>query len=479
MRQAIMTVCAALVLAAAAAAAEGDTIVLKSGRRISATLVVEEGDRVYYETPAGRFSLRRDLVEKIERGASNAAWTPGGGKEELAVTPPRTDPAEGYDDIVAAAVRNGSIDRGYLAKLELEATSGDAAASRRVAVAHHAAAQWELRRGNPELAISHYRRALTFAPESLGILLNAAFLHLYRSEYTPALEYLERARRVGPHDADVAKLLGWAYYGLNRIEQAVQEWKRALALRPDADVEQALAKAQREEEAESEYREGETRHFNLRYHGGATPQLAREILRTLERHFSEMESALRYTPAEPIGVILYTEQAFADITRAPGWVNAVNDGRIRVPVQGLTAVTADLSQTLKHELVHSFIHQKTNGRAPVWLQEGVAQYLEGLRVGSHAQILVSAYDQKVSLPLHAMEAQFLNLPGEVASFAYLWSLGVVEYIVAANGMGDIERLLERIRSEPSAEAAVRSTLRMDYAQLEGEAVRYLRRTYLQ
>ena len=141
-------------------------------------------------------------------------------------------------------------------------------------------------------------------------------------------------------------------------------------------------------------------------------------------------------------------------------------------------MTGDLSQTLKHELVHSFIHQKTNGRAPVWLHEGVAQYLEGLRVGGHAQILVSAYEQKVALPLSVMEAQFLSLPGEVASFAYLWSLGVVEYIVAANGMGDIERLLERIRTEPSTEAAVRATLRMDYAQLEAASARYLRRTYL-
>jgi len=474
MKRVLISVLASLLLAGAAAA--GDTIVLKSGRRISATHVVEEGDRVYYDTPAGRLSLRRDLVEKIERGSS--AWTPEG-RDDLSVAPPRSDPAEGYDDIVAATVRNGSIDRGYIAKLEMEAAAGGAPAGRRVAVAHHAAAQFELRRGSTEQAINHYRRALTYAPEHVGILLSVAYMHLNRSEYTPALEYLERARRSEPQNADVAKLLGWALYGLNRIEQAVQEWKRALRLRPDADVEQALAKALRDEEAESEFREGETRHFNLRYHGGATPQLAREILRALEQHFSAIEGELRYTPPEPIGVILYTEQAFANITRVPGWVNAVNDGRIRVPVQGLTSVTRDLSQTLQHELVHSFIHQKTNGRAPVWLHEGVAQYVEGMRAGGQAHILVSAYDQKVSLPLGLMEAQFLNLPGEVAGYAYVWSLGVVEYIVAANGMGDIERLLDRIRAESSTEAAVRSTLRMDYAQLEAEAVRYLRRTYLQ
>jgi hypothetical protein len=78
-----------------------------------------------------------------------------------------------------------------------------------------------------------------------------------------------------------------------------------------------------------------------------------------------------------------------------------------------------------------------------------------------------------------MEATFMNLPGDVVGYAYAWSLGVVEYIVAANGMGDIERMLDRIRTESSVEAAVQSTLRMNYPQLETETVRYLRRTYLQ
>lgn len=474
----VMIIVVALALLASGAAA-GDTIVLKSGRRISATNVVEDGSRVYFDTPAGRLSLRRDLVERIERGTHRTPIGAAGGREDVAVSPPSVDPAAGYDDIVAATIRDGSIDRGYLSQLEQQASSGGATDGWRVAVAHHAAAQFELRRGAPELALGHYRRALTFAPEHLGVLLNIAYLHLQRSEYTPALEYLERARRVDSQNADVPKLTGWAYYGLNRIEDAVREWKRALALRPDADVELALARALRDEEAESDYREGETRHFNLRYHGGATPQLAREILRALEQHFSAIEGELRFTPAEPIGVILYTEQAFADITRVPGWVGAINDGRIRVPVQGLTSVTGDLSQTLKHELAHSFIHQKTRGRAPVWLHEGVAQWIEGASARPHAHILVTAYDQKVALPLRLMEGSFTNLPSDVASYAYAWSLGVVEYVAATYGSSDVVRLIEGISSESSAEAAVRSVLRFDYAQLEAETVNYLRRNYLQ
>src|SRR5690242_12293849 len=98
-------------------------------------------------------------------------------------------------------------------------------------------------------------------------------------------------------------------------------------------------------------------------------------------HFSAIESEVNFTPPEPIGVVLYTEEAFMDITRAPAWAGALNDGRIRVPVQGLTAVDAELSRSLKHELTHSFVAQKTRGacaaiastcqnRAPTWIQEG-------------------------------------------------------------------------------------------------------------
>ena len=184
------------------------------------------------------------------------------------------------------------------------------------------------------------------------------------------MEYLERARRVAPDDPEIAKLEGWAYYGMVKLDQAVAEWKRALAIAPDPEVQAALAKAERDSREEQNYRENESIHFTLHYDGSAEPELAREILRALEMHFGAIESELSYTPPDSIGVVLYTQQAFADITRAPSWVGALNDGRIRVPVQGLTSLTPDLSRILKHELTHSFVQQKTHSRAPIWLHEG-------------------------------------------------------------------------------------------------------------
>ena len=119
----------------------------------------------------------------------------------------------------------------------------------------------------------------------------------------------------------------------------------------------------------------------------------------LEAHFQQIESELNYSPPDPIGVVLYTQQSFADITRAPGWVGALNDGRIRVPVQGLTGVDSELSRVLRHELTHSFIQQKTHGHAPTWIQEGVAQWMEGKRSDENAAVLVQVYDAGQAAPL--------------------------------------------------------------------------------
>lgn len=458
-------------LALLAPAAVADTIVLKNGRRIRADNVVVEAGQVRLETPAGWMSFPLSLVERIERGTTGTDF----GQAAPNLSAPAISPLADYEDVAAATIRQGSVDREFLARLEQQAQRGNTAAVERVVAAHHAAAQLNLQRGDIEEALAHYRRALTFAPEHTGSLLNAAYLHLRRSEYKAALDYLDRARRVAPDSPDVARLAGWAYYGANDLRKAVAEWRRALALRRDPEVAAALEKAERDLEIESQFRGGESSHFTLRYDGSAAPQLARSILAVLEEHFRAVARALNYTPPEPIGVVLYTGREFADITRAPAWAGAVNDGRLRVPVQGLTSVTPALSRVLRHELVHSFLAQKTGGRCPVWLHEGIAQWLEGERTGPAAAMLVAAAEARGPLPLKALEDSWLQLPAPAAGLAYAWSLAVVEYLAEIHGMRDVERVLDRIAAGAAGEQAVREILRMDYAELEQRTTEFLRR----
>ncbi len=276
-----------------------DTIVLKNGRRIIALSAIEEGDKVKYLTTAGELSLPKSIVDHIERsGGALMAGTPGADAANLTITPPAMESSGTFTEVEHSAVHDGSIDREYIAKLESAARSGGRRANLSAALGHHAAANYELTHGDMEHALIDARTALTYAPEEPVLLMNVGFLLLRRSEFKESLEYLERARRFAPDNADVPKLEGWAYYGLNKLDQAVAEWKHALAMRPDKEVQGALEKALADKNEEESYKENESSHFKLRYSGAAAPALARDVLRTLERHFSEIESELNFTPPE-------------------------------------------------------------------------------------------------------------------------------------------------------------------------------------
>src|ERR1700757_4520121 len=129
----------ALLLVSGRAAA--DTIVLKNGRRIVALSAVEEGDKIRYLTSAGELSLPKSIVDHIEKGglagASGSSLDTAG---NLAIAPPNLRPAGGgIEEGERAAVHDGSVDRGYMGKLESEARSGGPQANFNAALSHHAA----------------------------------------------------------------------------------------------------------------------------------------------------------------------------------------------------------------------------------------------------------------------------------------------------------------------------------------------------
>ncbi len=462
---------------ACAAVADADKIVLKNGRQILAYNVTEDGDKVRYETSAGQLSIPKSIVDHIEKGLLPVADSPAAAAASLSAAPPPMEATANAAEIDQAAIHDGAIDRDYIARMDGEARSGNAKSNEKAALAHHAAAQFELAHGDIEHALNDERSAITFLPDQPVLLMNVAYLYLKKSEFKQSVDYLERAKHVSSENADIYKLEGWAYYGMNRPEQAVAEWKKSLSLKADAETQAALDKALRDKEEEENYKENESAHFQLKYNGAAQPALAREVLRTLEGHYNTIESELNYTPPEPIGVVLYTQQAFADITRAPGWVGALNDGRIRVPVQGLTGVDSELSRVLKHELTHSFIQQKTRGRAPTWIQEGVAQWMEGKRSDGNAAVLLQIYDGGQSAPLGRLEGSWMGLPADVAHYAYAWALANVEYIVQTDGMEDMEQILDRIAAGGTPEDALKEVLHDDYNDLMRDSADYLKKNY--
>ncbi len=420
--------------------------------------------------------------------AMGSAGSPPAGRpgaRDLAVAPPPVRRGlNGYAEIERQVVRDDIIDINKLAEFEAAAKGGSPAAMTRAATAHYAAGNFELKRNNPDQALDQFEAALNFASKDRALqfenLMSIAYVHLVRSEYSTSLEYLDRARKIAPDSAAVEALSGWDYYRLDRLPEAVEAWKRAQRLQPSAEIAEIaaiLARIEKDKDTEAGFREGSTHHFSLHYQGNATPQLAAEILRTLEEHFRSLQTQLRFGPAEPISVVLYTQETFQDVTHAPAWAGALNDGRIRVPVGGLTSVTDELSVVLKHELTHSFVQQKTLGRCPTWLNEGLAQYMSGERSGAAAKLLIATYERGSYITLQHLEGGWTRMPARVASFAYAWGLAATETIIANSGMYGLERFFDHFANETSVEPALREALQTTYADLERNTVDYLRHTY--
>lgn len=442
--------------------ANADTIVLKNGRRISVIKAEERGDQIIGETSEGELTLPKSLVAKVEPGSDS---TSAGRASAFSFSAPAASATPANEDV--------KFDPAEVASLDRAAAGGNSDAALRAVSAHESSARIAAQHGDLETAISEEEKALALARAQPSILLTLAYFHLRRSEYSIALDQIRLARKTDPDSVDAARLAGWADYGLNQIADAVSEWQHAQSLRPDADVAKALERAQRDAQTESDFREGQSNHFVVRYSGKAKPGLARSIVDALEEHYSTIRDALNFTPAEPIGVILYTNQEFADITRAPGWAGAINDGRIRLPVQGVTIVNEQLSKILKHELTHSFIRQKTRGRCPTWLNEGIAQWMEGTQSKLYARALAGQFDAGHVTQLRDLESSWLNLSDNDAAIAYAWSEAVVEEIVNSGGVSDLNRVLDALGSSPSPESAVRTALHMDYSVLAQETAAYL------
>jgi hypothetical protein len=173
---------------------------------------------------------------------------------------------------------------------------------------------------------------------------------------------------------------------------------------------------------------------------------------------------------------LYTDQAFFDVTQAPSWTGAVNDGKLRIPIRGVTSVTPELARVLKHELAHSFINQLSAGRCPQWLNEGIAQALEPKHV-MNGRLLAAMFRTQHEIPLNAMEGSFMSMSPVQAAIAYDESLAAVQYITDSYGMADLQRVFQRLSEGSSTEAALRAIIHSGYGQLETDLGKYLNDKY--
>jgi len=456
-----------------------DVIHLKNGKKLSVERVWEDGNKLRYEKDGNVFGFSKELVAKVEAGAyvPDPRDATAQIRDEPVLIEVLDETLDIGDKSESEVIRNGGIDQVRLRAIANDARlfASDPRHKRRYQKALSDAVQWHIKHNELASAQALMEPYLRLEPENLEANLTLGWLHIKQGQYQLAENIFLKARIKNDRSPDLHYLLGMAFYLQDKNELASRALRQSLELWYRPEVDQLLRKIKQENQAENDFRQANSLHFVVRYEGTATNHvLGQGILASLERAFSELSTELNYSPRESIAVVLYPNEVFQDVTRTPSWVGALNDGKIRFPIKGLSFVDEDARRILKHELTHSFIRLKTSGNCPVWLNEGLAQYLSGESSRQFVALAKQAITQKRFPALSNFEGPFLTMPVPQAAWAYQESLLAAEFLVKTYGLADVQTLLLQSGQGGSFAVGLKAALRRDYIQLQAEFEEYIK-----
>ena len=480
MKSLIQTIVSSLCLLFVNSPTWADVIYLTNGNVLVVEKAWEEGVEIRYQTGGKVQTLPKSAVKRIQEQKPLPA--PEGAVPRYGIGMDDRGAAAGEKPLLSkttnlrggtSAVSNELLNR---LRENLKSAPADPHAKSELAQALNSLASLQVAQGDFSAAKSSLEEALALDKKSLTTLANLAIVNYRTGNYRASEDLLLACIGMDKRDQWIHSLLGEAYYAQEKVAQAINQWSEALQFGPNPEISVRLEKARKESGVHSELGVLQSAHFILRYDRKVSDyQLGQQILTTLEGLYRQLSVDLTSQPPATVAVILYPDQAYFDITRAPKWSGALFDGKIRVPTQGLSSVSAELSAVLVHELTHAFIRSLPGRGCPSWFNEGVAQFQEGKSVSNHHKWLEALNKEGQLIPLTTLKGSFAGLPADAASLAYNEGLAAVEFLVGSAGKTSIRRILDLMGQNYSFDNAFQNVINKTVEEFDAEWRRSLTR----
>ncbi len=228
-----------------------------------------------------------------------------------------------------------------------------------------------------------------------------------------------------------------------------------------------------------------TEHFDIYYYPEAE-EAVQDAARMAERWYARLSRVFNHEFREVKPIILYANHPDFQQTNTTG--QAIGEGtggfaeslknRIVMP---LTGIYNETSHVLGHELVHAFqydiaqragaMHQQGMGRLPLWLIEGMAEYLSLGRDDPFTAMWLRDAALRGDLPT------FRQLTEDPRFFPYRYGHALWAYIGGRWGDRAVTDLYKAALRE-GWDGAVRRTLRVSSQELNEAWLASIRSTYL-
>ncbi|MDH4229100.1 MAG: peptidase MA family metallohydrolase [Nitrospirota bacterium] len=311
-----------------------------------------------------------------------------------------------------------------------------------------------LQAGNPGAAVAMFEKAAAGGIWEAALGLAESYRESRESDL--ALEIIHEAAIDHGDDPRVWMLMGEIYFGKGEFALAIDAWETVMKLRPTPELADRIRQTQVEMNLRDRYRDDLSRHFAPRFEGPVLDRTVHDVAKALEDAYLAVGLELGYYPTERTEVVLYTEESFYDVTRAPSWAEGVYDGVIRLPAVGAESDLDTLRRVAVHEYAHAVVTGLAGEKAPSWVQEGVAMNMESVPPPyTWARDTLLAEDV-VPLTAEELGTPFGGLAEEQVSLAYAESYVVFQYLLAHYGTYKVHDMLRAMNDESVEDAMDRA-----------------------
>jgi len=337
-----------------------------------------------------------------------------------------------------------------------------------------------------ELGFSHVRagrihqgrdfleKAVTALPESAEYHLLLAEVIFKGADTRAARREIDRALELAPDGAAARELSGDIYDREGQLNLAVGEWETAAKAGGSHALAGKIDRGRREMAAEEGMERESSRYFVILFERGVPRELVRGFFKMLDQAFDSLHDRLGEYPRDEITVILYAKNQFKSVTQAPEWVSGLYDGKIRIPVGGLTTVeeAAGLQAVLVHEMTHAFLYRMAPAGLPLWFNEGLATAIQGWDTGK-VRAYFSEHPPAGLLSLEEVDRALQGRGGDVTA-GYMAARLAIGDIEEMRGFGAIRRIIAGVGAGGTFAEVFRDEARVEIPEFEDRWRRGLR-----
>lgn len=201
----------------------------------------------------------------------------------------------------------------------------------------------------------------------------------------------------------------------------------------------------------------------------SSTQIANQVLKTLASTNDELSRIFNFMPERKVVLRFLSPTAFQKHTGAPSWTSAMYfHNEISLQIEPYSVDIEDLRTAARHEYVHAFLAAMTKNHIPAWLDEGLAQIIEGEPNPILAPALRNWIYERDAIPLNMLHDGFTTLHDQNVPVAYAQSLFVTRTLINQHGMKSIVKYLRALRNGDNEEKAFSLAFSLPQDEFEEE-----------